>query len=375
MRAHKYILALAAVFVVLSAGLHAGPARYVPIAKLVPQADVIVVGRLESVSGPEPKGVILGLRESPALWQVTISATRVLKGKAVSGERLDVFWEGRNWALPLRREADRVTGIWFLNVRPGGGWLLLPVMTGDLTLREVCRLPALPVAPPAPFDYSPDADVLGKIVGEVGAFLEASEGRTQLPLQMLWAAIHKTGSNRLPETYARFAKSPVVKLRGFGLAGLIAGGDVSAVQQYASEVVAFPHLDVFDAILISPKPDPAAVAAYGSIVASSAPWALKSDAAYALRVVHTREALPFLAALLDAEDSHLRYQGMAGLAEFANGLSRERRVETAMSTGLPSGPYTTAETQRNFVDVPGFRKNEQQYIQFWKHWWAEFQAK
>ena len=96
---------------------------------------------------------------------------------------------------------------------------------------------------------------------------------------------------------------------------------------------------------------------------------LRECAAYALRNIHTRESIPFLLILLDSNSRALRYEGVAGLASYANSgfIPAESRLALDGVTQLRArSTMHTNETEENFPTLETFVKDEGRYIAFWK---------
>jgi hypothetical protein len=120
------------------------------------------------------------------------------------------------------------------------------------------------------------------------------------------------------------------------------------------------------------NPSPAAVEVLGRL---SRIERFERMAAWPLRRFHTKETLPYLARLLDSTNQEVRYQAMAGLADFCY-LGGTPTEEQLNSRGHPTPdlrqprPYMTDDVGQNFPTVQGFKQDEQRYITFWKNWWA-----
>lgn len=101
----------------------------------------------------------------------------------------------------------------------------------------------------------------------------------------------------------------------------------------------------------------------------------RSAAAKALASIHTKEALPYLAVLIDDQDRGLRAEGIGGLASFANGLPVQTPANTTSLEYLqfpPIASYKTGETVAHFVlALPSTAPDEAAYLSFWKSWWSQ----
>jgi hypothetical protein len=103
---------------------------------------------------------------------------------------------------------------------------------------------------------------------------------------------------------------------------------------------------------------------------ATAGWAL-----LALRKVRDRDALRHFAMALESADEEVRYQAMAGLAEFANGHWVVAPAGGAVQPGDPEKtPFTTADTLVNFATMEKFRRSPDQCVDFWKAWWVANKA-
>jgi HEAT repeat protein len=112
------------------------------------------------------------------------------------------------------------------------------------------------------------------------------------------------------------------------------------------------------------------------------PLEVRRASASALRAIHTRETLPYLAQLLESPDGELRYLGMSGLSCFAHALPMKTRrnqanmgylrpqVEPELNRFKPEderqiplvGDYAAAQP---FLDEP-------QALALWRQWWSQY---
>lgn len=92
--------------------------------------------------------------------------------------------------------------------------------------------------------------------------------------------------------------------------------------------------------------------------------------------LHTREALPFLAQLLDSKDAKVRESAIQGLSRFVDNLPIPTTQTVANGKALvPQGPtpYRTLETDKYSLSRRWLSQSslsETDYLQFWKSWWA-----
>ena len=97
---------------------------------------------------------------------------------------------------------------------------------------------------------------------------------------------------------------------------------------------------------------------------------MRLAAAHALRSIHTRAALPWLAGLLDDPDAALRVEGVGGIASFAVGLPVQTPANVANLGYLQrqdAWPYTNQETVEHFaLGEQAIKKDEAGYVSYWK---------
>jgi hypothetical protein len=81
------------------------------------------------------------------------------------------------------------------------------------------------------------------------------------------------------------------------------------------------------------------------------PLEFRRATAHALAAIHTLSAVPYLAALLDDQDSELQIEAVGGIGSFANGLPSQTSANTASLAYLqfaPNAPFRTTETVAKF---------------------------
>jgi hypothetical protein len=196
-------------------------------------------------------------------------------------------------------------------------------------------------------------------------------------LRLQLGALDITNSPVYQQALARFSNSGTGPLQSVGLQNQIRAGDTSSLAKLANttELQSDPAFAL--AVCEYRSADPSGVASLGALVDSRVPSALRGCAAHALRGIHTASTLAYLVSLLDSDLSDLRYEGVAGLASFANNLPIQTSANTASMAYLtPQGKtlYTTPEALKSFPGKQLFLQQEATYIGFWKSWWAAHQA-
>ena len=121
--------------------------------------------------------------------------------------------------------------------------------------------------------------------------------------------------------------------------------------------------------------DPLVVKTLGRLATSTKPLPrLRWSAAYALRAIHTKDALPYLAKLLDSENPELQALAVSGISSFANNLpvvtaEKVRTMEWMKPQGPPRYPMDGVkehEAHGQLADPVERAK----YVNFWKGWWS-----
>ena len=111
-------------------------------------------------------------------------------------------------------------------------------------------------------------------------------------------------------------------------------------------------------------------------IAADPGWA--RCAADALALIHTRETLPYLAPLLDSNDTEVRKSALWGFSRFVDNLPVAVPTNIPGMLLAPQGPtpYRTSETDGH---SPGRRPpgstDDAADVQFWKSWWASMKVK
>jgi HEAT repeat protein len=114
--------------------------------------------------------------------------------------------------------------------------------------------------------------------------------------------------------------------------------------------------------------------------AASTPKDLRAAAVWAISAIHTKEALPFLAGLLNSQDPLEQVRGMFGLGSFANGyppqtVDNSASMDYLRTDSKLSVAFSTAATKANFVAGGGGTAEQlAPLVAFWRDWWNNNQA-
>ena len=328
------------------------------IAQLQETADLIVAG---SASGGIQVGGVLNF---------TIRVSRVVKGDILPGISIPANWPSTDPAF-----AASGNGLWFLKQSPGG-WRVLPLQSGFATFQNAfIPIPAGPL--PAPYAYnSAAASVTDKLASEISAATENGNGLVSLfGLHQTW--LDELHSPVVQVLYRRMSDSSSIQQKILGLSGLIRGGEAAALNSAVEGSSEFAKSRLEFGILLNSigndfrSSDARSVAVLGgAVVNSGLPLDLREGAAHALRGIHTKDALPYLAGLLDDPDTKLQAEGVGGLGSFANGLPIQTPASIPSLSYLQRPEhalYRTEETEANFALGEGSFK----YVTFWKNWWEQ----
>jgi len=339
---------------------------------LAESADLIVVG---TGSGTGQAGAVLNFN---------VYVVRVVKGdQTVTGTNVAV-----TWSLPatspsspaVSSGATAGTGLWFLQ-RSSAGWTLLPVITGGVLFNQT-YIPGGTEPLPTGYIYPASAPLSDKIASEVGSAIESGTATTAQIFGLYFGPLDQLNSPITQVIYRRLSSSTLTNQQILGFAGRIREGDSTAVIGVAAVESSLAKYPIESSILLASlrndfrATDAQSVTALGQIAsAATSNTALREAAAHALAAIHTREALPSLAALLDDNDASVRAEGVGGLGAFANGLPVQTSAANSSLSHLqlpPTAPYKTEATVANFAQgLQTVATKEAGYISFWKSWWTE----
>jgi hypothetical protein len=333
-----------------------------PLLDLEQSADLIVVATANA-----------GSQTSDAV-SFKLQVHRVLKGDAIVGGLISADWPKGANALAGGASSIAGTGLWFLQ-RSSSGWILLPIMQGTaLFNRTFIPEPSGPIL--SAYSYDPTAPLSDKVASEVCAAIEGANGGGH-ELADLQFDLDKLASPVVMVLYQRMSAANSAEQKILGLSGLIRGGNTVALRSAIQATSALTNPSVEYGVLLRSiqdeyrAVDSVSVAALGqAAVNSSLRPDFRRSAAHALRAIHTIEAVPFLATLLDDPDANLQTEGVGGLASFANGLPVQTTAGVASLSYLhspESAPYKTTDTVANFA----MGEAAIRYLSFWKSWWSQ----
>jgi hypothetical protein len=329
-----------------------GPMGLANLDRMVRDAKLIVVARVVQGS------------QSGKFASFTLEVQRTLKGEPPSST-VSAFIEVMDTG---NINLKGWQGLWFI----AEDGRLLPATSGSVLI-VFCRLPALPELPAAwaaPNTASPTERVLR----ELSASLEAEEGYPFLA-EILSQKSATEPAASLRALYRRMQASPSLVVAGAGVAGLLRSGDVGGLRSLPAllEKGPLPPGPLVGASVceyLNGNPSGLSILSALAAVPSPTPL-LRTCAAFALRNIHSKESIPYLLGLLGSDDFQVRYEGMAGLASYANSGfvpgEKPLSVDDVVQPRIQA-PLRTEATSANFPTFDRFKLDEAVTIAFWRQW-------
>jgi hypothetical protein len=351
------------------------PATLIPgpnLAQRIESAGAIVTGKLVH-------GTTLASGDQVSS-DFVLRVDRVLKGNLLVGTEIPAHLEGRgifNEPASKPRAIPPMFGIWFLSTGPQP----YGVISRDGAVGEIYFAPVIlpEEAPPGKPGTTPAASVANEMISALQWLAAQPKDQGQFPTL---AEDFRTlaPADTLP-AYRQFVREDSPRLRAFGIAGLIAAGEPEGVIQAAdqwNDLAAAADLSFIIVSLMSyANEDPAGTSAVASLaLREGAAAGLRENAVYALRAIHTREALPALVALLDDPSERVQPYALSGLCLFVrNGppVTPQSVPSLSWMQSRQPAPLLTHETER-YCSLGGKIANPEAYASFWKSWWNQHRA-
>jgi hypothetical protein len=353
-----------------------GAVGFMSLGALLNQADAVVVATVRDGSA------------AAQLLSLDLTVTRTLKGSASVGSSIPATLSSSNVINPgggdglvrlngaiLANELVGKTGLWFLQ-QSGSGWVVLPLATGDISSADL-YVPLPPGNLPPAFAYAASATPKTKLIQEIGA--AAADPTTETAISRLEISRDLAGLGPdLQQLLTQLASSPQMGTRAMGLAGEIRLGSPNALNAIvSSNLGTFPpnaQSQLANAVCEYRNTDVNGVATLGALVGRQYADSMRACATYALREIHSREALPFLEKLLGDTSAAIRYDATIGIAQFAMGFPVASFGGKATAMANFTGPNVTNEMTEHYPAQGLFATNEQEYISYWKIWLAAHPA-
>jgi hypothetical protein len=370
------------------------------LARQIDESDAIVVAKVRSGTTTSA-----GERISS---NFVLRVERVLKGAVVPGTDIHASLEGRgDFIYPQTsvRPVPDFYGIWFLKSGTGAYSVVSRAPNhGELHI----ALTSLPDGAAAPMaGKTPAESVLNELVSSL-RWLAAAHRHELKPTRHVETA----GDRRVPSfTFGRFGSEFVAlaeslrtlpaetvhiayrqlaeeqspHLRSLAIAGLTGLNDPEGPKRAAAEFESLSKSVDVNPIVQSVMgyhnaSDAGAVRAVAQLAAADASNAgLPENASYSLRVLHTKDAMPALVALLDSDEAAVRANALAGICLFirnAATVTPDAVRTMAWMTSHEPTPFRSPDTDRYcwMGGMPDEAARLTGHVQFWKAWWREHAA-
>ena len=323
-----------------------------------------------------------------------------MAGTLVTGDEVRVRLEGSadgRGIQTAQASVGRVYGLWLLKGAGKGAYEAVPREPGNGDLRwAVEKLPE--EAPPGAAAESPPRAVTNELVAVlrwVGkAHATDLEAQVFTERASLFGALKDDLRTLSPEE--RLVASRILAddsapaLRAVGITGLLYANEPEGLKRFAAE---WPRLEVTADSLnmvsalgkyVNPR-DGAAIRDLGRLASQHSTFYLfDQTVAFVLRNVHTREALPGLAALLDSQMPVARSFAVTGMCLFVRNAATSAPVNPSLTPDYwgvnaamrPPTPFMSVDTERYCwtKDAPQDPRELDPYLSFWKGWWRDHEA-
>jgi hypothetical protein len=332
-------------------------------------ADAIVIARMDSPA----------VRSDGMDFRLTI--VRTIHGTPLPGEVLYVSMplrppRGPSLFDPTRNVLD-TCGLYML-MRAAGGWEI-PTRVSALADASM-PFTSCELGPPIAYPE--------KATPREKAFLEAADAVAR-GISIDTSRVSDLGmglaSESVGEAMRLMAASDQPVIKAQGIAWLVNQGDVPALgelEKYARDP-GNPPGPFGSALANYRNPDITGVHILGRIALSAdiRDGSTRQCAARALRSIHTREAVPYLAELLKSPDALVRELAVSGLTEHvkgvritADGPERIEAIDEAFNPGRQGGAERLAE--EDFLHIGTFPNaaEETRLIGAWTSWWESRKA-
>jgi hypothetical protein len=306
---------------------------------------------------------------------------RPIKGNLAVGSLVDVEYGPLMAGFPEKFAGEY--GVWFLQSSRPGIWRALPA--GDthapLILSYVCYPVPKEMPPPTRTRQELPPDDL--VAAELTSAVEQLDYRGQEFYMLALGLLKIPPSDEVASRFRRLLKSSDPQVRVLGEVGLVKQGDLAAIKNlpHFQETLMKSNLRVqlLSGLAMLRASDPATASALGSLATSSEVLGgIQFAAAQSLRAVHTKEALPFLAELLNSPEARIRHEGLAGLSMFVENLPVQLpELMPSYAWVQPQGPapYRTEATDYYSAKFKEREGKQEEYVAFWKTWWETMKTR
>lgn len=328
-------------------------------------ADAVVLGRIDP----------LVLTSAPASFLLTVDGviTRTTPRNSV----LTITWPGSLTAA--RMSPPKYRALWFLRNTPSGVPEISPV--GGPRAPLFASGLALPPDNRSGRDQIPTGachEAVCAVLRDSAAYIDQSPACLTAMETLLREDPPKTAAalQNFSESMQSFAQSASVNLRTLALASGIRRQDVQSLAQFAAQTSLLAKSQVIHpaaaAVAAWRDPDPAGLAALGTISQTAGAYTLSRSVAQALMMIHTKDTVPHLAKLLSSIDPELRGAAIRGLSFFVKEvpiLSAENVRSMAYFAEVENPEYFD-ETISPYVSIiPVSPEKEAEHVKAWLEWW------
>ena len=373
------------------------------VGQAILSCDIIVVARV--VSGEARSG------STGASSELLLRIVRTLKGELSPGSQIAIktsgyraFIPGPGSAMPRSWPVEPFLALWFLKGEQGR-YSVVPVIQGS---GEPDR--ASLVLPEESHGASASSDAIAAVREEILAQLRAMaiagpdkikptyhvqtiNGRVD---RSYGVGIYAAKALELSEVLDRLGDRPTLLavyrdaasdmspyLRSIGITGLIVANDPAGPKQAAEEfrlLFREAYVGGIAAKLVGYRnpADPGAIAAIGRLATEYRDLdmpLLEWSAAEALNAIHTKDAMPWMIALLDSADERIGGLALNGICLFVRNspiVTPESIPTQSWRQSREPTPFRTKETDAHCWSNPlpaNAASNE--YKKFWKLWWHD----
>lgn len=366
---------------VLVGVLRAGIAVPVLVTTVEREANIIAVATLEDATA-----------EAKSVMHMHLRIIRTARGVAVPSLLTAELVPSPMMAAMALKPQDLVpksligaTGLWFLK-EDNGLYHVLPLASGDFDLEQVF-LPLSSPELPDPAKIIPGLTGFGDSISRLvlAALVDSClSSPSPLPISrnFLWASLDQEANRQ--DALAAASALIASKSEDHHIIGLVAAirlGSDSALSLLAQEAAVLqPHrwfTFINGALELDYRPTSESSIAPLRQLAGLRLEGASFDAAVAaaLQKIGTKAVLPAMVGLLDSADPRAKLRAARFLSDFALFADSSGNVPVlAPGEGRTVGPWATDATR---LYTPGRQPalTTEDYVSFWKSWWAENRVK
>ena len=335
------------------------------------RADAVVVGRI-SGGANQADGVTFSL-----------TVVRSISGEVQAGQVVTVDAKLRlRSGMNPKRQVQGQCGLFVLRRTPSA-WEIVgssnsPFLSGTYYPMGDCE--------------TSEAEFTGELTAYEKSILEivsSAERDSSIAKQIdLFSVTARSSSAVVSDLMNRLSRSSAsAQLRVQGLAWRVAQGDAAAVQELCNMALE-PHDEPIrltgfsSAIREYANTDRNAVVTLGEFLYNPEvkDIYLKRGIAHALRNIHTMDAAPFLARMLDSSDQEVRTEAVSGLTEYTLGIraaagSRDKSAALGEVLNPGRNPDAPNLAEQDHLHIGPFMNPEQEssLLAYWKQWWRQHQ--